>query len=648
MKQLELEQFLKYTSLSGLKVSPNKNKMSFVNTSLRLKQNDYNHELFISNGTKHRKVLNLKQDARYYWENNTEILYFSEKTKIDKKLKEQRNTIVYRFNTETKKSQLAFTLPLPITSMKVLSRTAILVCASLSEAEHVYFGASHLRKEFIDKDTANKNYEVIETVPFQSNGSGFTRNRASQAFVYVDEKFTPLGTPDEDLGGFVLSEDKSKLYYTVSKTLDVPNFNSDVRVMDMDTLEYKDLSTDSELSISKLIILGNDVYFLGSDRKSFGINQNPDFYSLKSKKVTKVLDFGLSAGNSVGSDVRFGSSSMNGTHEGIYYFVGTNKVNTVVYAFDGKNLTEYRRFESSVDGYAFFNDAFYTIEVKDTHIHELYKDGEAVSTFNRSALLDFYVAEPIHHAYKNDGVSLDGWVLLPNKYDETKSYPSILVIHGGPKTIYANAFYHEMQVWANEGYVVYFTNPRGGDAHDDGFADIRGKYGSIDYDDLMAFTDLVEKEYSLDKDRMGVTGGSYGGFMTNWIVSHTDRFKAAATQRSISNWISFYGTSDIGVYFGPDQTGADPLNDIEKSWDQSPLKYADNIKTPLLFIHSDADYRCPIEQAMQLYTRVKMNGLDTRFVWFKGENHDLSRSGKPQARVRRLKEITEWMNNHLK
>lgn len=136
--------------------------------------------------------------------------------------------------------------------------------------------------------------------------------------------------------------------------------------------------------------------------------------------------------------------------------------------------------------------------------------------------------------------------------------------------------------------------------------------------------------------------------MTNWIVSHTDRFKAAATQRSISNWISFYGTSDIGPYFGPDQTGGHPLLDHDKVWAQSPLKYANNIKTPLLLIHSDKDYRCPIEQAMQLYTVVKMNGVDSKLVWFKDENHDLSRSGRPKSRLKRLEEITNWMEKYLK
>lgn len=204
-----------------------------------------------------------------------------------------------------------------------------------------------------------------------------------------------------------------------------------------------------------------------------------------------------------------------------------------------------------------------------------------------------------------------------------------------------------MQVWVNLGYIVFYCNPRGGDSYGDDFADIRGQYGGIDYEDIMTFTDFVLENYALDENRMGVTGGSYGGFMTNWIVSHTNRYKVAATQRSISNWISFYGTSDIGYYFGPDQTDADPIADFDKAWEQSPLKHAHNIKTPLLFIHSDKDYRCPIEQAMQLYTVVKKRGVDTRFIWFKNESHGLSRDGKPKSRIKRLEEITNWMNQYL-
>ena len=165
----------------------------------------------------------------------------------------------------------------------------------------------------------------------------------------------------------------------------------------------------------------------------------------------------------------------------------------------------------------------------------------------------------------------------------------------------------------------------------------------------MLFTDKVLESYpAIDEKRVGVTGGSYGGFMTNWIIGHTGRFAAAASQRSISNWLSFYETSDIGYFFAADQVDGTPWTAMEKLWDQSPLKYADKVTTPTLFIHSDEDYRCPLSEGMQMFTAIKDHGVDARMCIFKGENHELSRSGKPKHRIRRLAEITGWFDKYLK
>ncbi len=179
--------------------------------------------------------------------------------------------------------------------------------------------------------------------------------------------------------------------------------------------------------------------------------------------------------------------------------------------------------------------------------------------------------------------------------------------------------------------------------------DITGKYGTVDYEDIMSFCDEFLAAYpEADADNMFETGGSYGGFMTNWIIGHTDRFRACASQRSISNWFSFCGVSDIGYPFAVDQNRADPWDDNEKMWFHSPLKYARNVKTPTLFIHSFEDYRCPIDQGYQMFSALVFNGVEAKMVCFRGENHELSRSGKPQHRIKRLKEITEWFENHRK
>ena len=251
--------------------------------------------------------------------------------------------------------------------------------------------------------------------------------------------------------------------------------------------------------------------------------------------------------------------------------------------------------------------------------------------------------------YESNGDKIRGFVLLPVDFDKNKKYPTLLSIHGGPKTEFSNIFHHEHQVFANDGYIIIYTNPHGSSGNGVKYSDIRGKYGTIDYEDLMNFTDFAIKKYpQIDENNMGVYGGSYGGFMTNWIVSHTNRFKAANSQRSISNWTSFYGVSDIGYYFAPDQTGANPWDNLEKMWEQSPIKHAKNVKTPTMFIHSDEDYRCPLEQGLQMYTRIKENGVDTKMYIFHGENHELSRSGKPKARIKRLEKIKEWFDGYLK
>ncbi|CAM3187418.1 S9 family peptidase [Paenibacillus taichungensis] len=249
----------------------------------------------------------------------------------------------------------------------------------------------------------------------------------------------------------------------------------------------------------------------------------------------------------------------------------------------------------------------------------------------------------------SDGLRLQGWMLKPAGMVEGVKVPTILEIHGGPHMMYGFTFMHEFQILAAQGYAVVYINPRGGLGYGQQFVNAcRGDYGGGDYRDLMEAMDYALSRYSfIDESRLGVTGGSYGGFMTNWIVGHTDRFKAAVTQRSISNWLSFYGVSDIGFFFTEDQIGGNAWDDTEKLWKHSPLAYVGNVSTPLLILHGEQDLRCPIEQAEQLYVALKRRKQTTRFVRFPGANHELSRGGHPHLRVRRLEHIAGWFNEHL-
>ena len=306
-----------------------------------------------------------------------------------------------------------------------------------------------------------------------------------------------------------------------------------------------------------------------------------------------------------------------------------------------------------MDCFDLCDEALIFIGLRGAKLQEIYTYEKGVeiqrTRFNEKIAETKTILQPERLEFENDNITMEGFVLKPVDYDENKRYPGILDIHGGPKTVYGEVFYHEMQVWANEGYFVFFCNPRGSDGRGDEFADIRGKYGTIDYQDLMKFTDLVLEKYpQIDKGRIGVTGGSYGGFMTNWLIGHTDRFQCAVSQRSISNWISKFGTTDIGYYFNADQIQSTPWDNMEKMWFHSPLKYADRAVTPTLFLHSEEDYRCWLAEGLQMFTALKYHGVDARFCLFRGENHELSRSGKPRHRVRRLEEMTNWFETYLK
>jgi dipeptidyl aminopeptidase/acylaminoacyl peptidase len=242
-----------------------------------------------------------------------------------------------------------------------------------------------------------------------------------------------------------------------------------------------------------------------------------------------------------------------------------------------------------------------------------------------------------------------GWILKPPGFDEMAKYPSILEIHGGPLVQYGNYFMHEFYYLAAHGYVVYFCNPRGSQGYGEEHAKaISNNWGTADYEDLMAWADLVGKKPYIDRERMGVTGGSYGGYMTNWIIAHTDRFKAAVTQRCVSNLISMWGSSDFNWVFQEVFGDESPWENFENYWRQSPMKSIGNAKTPTLVIHSEQDLRCAVEQGEQVFVALKKLGVDTEMVRFPDEPHGLSRGGRTDRRIERLKHILRWFDRYLK
>ena len=247
-----------------------------------------------------------------------------------------------------------------------------------------------------------------------------------------------------------------------------------------------------------------------------------------------------------------------------------------------------------------------------------------------------------------DGNDLQGWILKPPGFDPTQKYRSILEIHGGPWLQYGQTFMHEFYFLAAHDYVVYFTNPRGGSGYGEAHSQsIHRNWGVDDYNDIMAWADYMVQQPYIDKKRMGLTGGSYGGYMTTWTIGHTNRFKAAVAQRVVSNALSFWGSSDVGYFFEDVWSGKPPWEDYEAYWNQSPIKFVSNIQTPTLIIHSEEDYRCRLEQGEQLFLALQELGVESEMVLFPGEGHGLSRMGRTDRRIVRLNHILRWFEQYL-
>jgi dipeptidyl aminopeptidase/acylaminoacyl peptidase len=239
--------------------------------------------------------------------------------------------------------------------------------------------------------------------------------------------------------------------------------------------------------------------------------------------------------------------------------------------------------------------------------------------------------------------------MKPFGFEPGKRYPALLNVHGGPHTQYGQYFFDEFQVYAGAGYVVIYTNPRGSQGYGEEYTRaVIGDWGGVDFADVMAGVDEALRRYDfIDPERLGVMGGSYGGFLTSWTVGHTTRFKAACSERAVNNTYTLFGTSDIGHSFSEAQSGYLPWENMAWYIEHSPLTYAKDITTPLLIMHSENDLRCPMEQAEQLFVALKKLRREVLLVRFPDEDHELSRAGKPRHRLERFRYILQWFDKYL-
>ena len=659
MENLKLDSFLEYKFLSNLDFNPDGSNLAFSLSEADLENNSYKH--FIYNlDTKNKEIKKLTHSGKEknsLWLNNNTILFSADRDKDIEEKKKLGETWTIFYALDIKNGGEAYEymkLPINVTEIKIIDENNFILTADFDNNS---FNLNNLkgeeREKAIKQIEENKDYEVLDEIPFWSNGNGF-RNKKRNRLYHFDKsnnKLTPISDEYTNVESFNIKE--NKVIFVGRTYKDKQALTAGLYTYDVKSNKLETIISDNLYDISYANFIEDKIICALSDMKEYGINENHKVYLIDNKNISLLYDNDTWLTCTVGSDCRLGGGKSFKVIGNKLYFLSTIADSVHLSSLDTNGKIEVLCSENgSIDFFDIANNEIYYVGMRDYTLQEIYKlennSSIKLSSFNDEINKKYKISKPEVFDFTTNGATTKGFVIYPVDYDKTKTYPAILDIHGGPKTVYGNVFYNEMQVWANMGYFVFFTNPHGSDGYGNEFADIRGKYGTIDYEDLMNFTDYVLEKYPIDKSRVGVTGGSYGGYMTNWIIGHTDRFKCAASQRSISNWISKFGTTDIGYYFNADQNQATPWINHDKLWWHSPLKYADKAKTPTLFIHSEEDYRCWLAEGLQMFTALKYHGIEARLCMFRGENHELSRSGKPKHRIRRLTEITNWFEKYLK
>lgn len=391
---------------------------------------------------------------------------------------------------------------------------------------------------------------------------------------------------------------------------------------------------------------GKGIVYLGHSWERSGGTESK-LWHLEFGAEPKVIAEG-SFTNTVNSDSRNGAYE-NGPlfgPDGAVYVLATDQGSSRLLKVSLKGKREWLSpVGESVVAFAWCGNDLYALTDSFNHTLQLRKGKKVLLDPNADLFAKF--PKPTFVEWTSpEGHTVPGWLHLPE--GKRKKHPVILYVHGGPHTAFGSSFVLEHHLYRQAGFAVLITNPRGSTGYSDDFVNLETKWGERDVHDLLGILDHATQVHNLDPKRQAVAGGSYGGFMTNWLTSNFPRrFKAAVTDRSICNWFSFFGAADIGPRFARLELGATPWENPEVLWNKSPLKYVHQVRTPTLVVHSEQDHRCPIDQGETWYTMLLQKGVPTRFLRVPEESHELSRGGRPDRRVKRLEEYLGWFRRYL-
>ncbi|MBR5047101.1 MAG: S9 family peptidase, partial [Eubacterium sp.] len=573
-RKIEIEDINRYVIPSDLTYSPDGKVLAFNVKRADKKENKYHTDIHIIRDGKDIQLTQTLSSSFVLWDDDRHLILSRSADK-----EKEGITQLYRISIDGGEAVPWMDLMFPLLKLEKTRDGRYVACGIIRESEpDAYRYSLEEYRAKAEERKEEKDYLVAEETPFWFNGQGVTNDLRSALFLIDPKGKKPvrrITAPAFDVGSFI--SDGDMLYYTGSTRTRCLSLYNKLYAYSLSTGRRKILYGKNDRAFGDIFVWDGQLYAYSTDMKTYGVNETPNIYAVKEDGLSLVYKPSVTLYNSVLGDTvhAMGLPSCKGD---TFYTLATVDDHTEIYAFDKDfRVHSIRQKPDMICEIAVSDDRIAVIWQDWCHVAEVLvmdRDGSnehQITDLNGPLLEGRYIAQPKRIDYESEGEKLHGWILFPEGYSARKKYPAILDVHGGPRCAYGETFFHEMQAWAARGFVVFFTNTRGSDGRGDAFADIRGRYGSVDYRNLMDFTDAVLSACpNIDPKRLCVTGGSYGGFMTNWIITQTDRFCAAASQRSISNWISMTFVADIGLYFNPDQCGALTCFDFEKQWDCSP------------------------------------------------------------------------------
>lgn len=628
-KKFDSKSFMENKIITNLKICENEQYLLYF-----LNLHDYDNNYY----TKKIILFDLKSSKKIELNFSFEVndFYFENKNIILKELNDNE-TNIYRYNIVSKTIYKFSSIPFELGYF-------------ILDSDSVYF-LTEIQK-YNEKDT----FKCSFNSPFFIENKGVKGDRMTCLFKssFDGKNISLLSSLDMSIETIDFDLKNNRILFNAKKRTKLETINSELYMYDMQNEELC-LLTKGNYRISNVLSFDNQkVMFWGLklDDKSRNQNQELMIVDCSSKEIYS-FDLEVSYSNehpSIVTDAIF--------YNGIIFQKYGNKIYTklvkrnkeIIYEITLDGLIREIDFDvTMINEYVIAKDRIYYIGMKEQNLQEVYSNNKKLT--NHNEWLEAYeVVKPEPINFFKIEQDYDAWVLSPSNIEKGKKYPGILVIHGGPKMMYSSVISFDLQLLRTQGYFVFYMNPSGSDGRGDKYSDIRGKFATVPYEELMSFVDFILEKYpEIDENRLGVTGGSYGGYMTNYIISHTNRFKAAVSERSISNLMTAFTSVDIGHEFIYEYMG-----NCETPWDNemvymknSPIYYANKIKTPTLFIHGEKDYRCHYSESLNMFNALNYHGVVTKFCLFSDESHSLPVKGKPKSKYKRYYEILNWFSKYI-